>query len=160
MTLNFEGRVAVVTGAGGGLGRCHAVELARRGAHVVVNDLGAAVDGTGTSSAAQAVVDEITAAGGSAIANTDSVATPEGGRAIIGAAVETFGRIDILVNNAGILRDAAFKNMTAEKVDPVIDVAIDPIRASKRKRGRPSRRLALVRGRSRATTTNLISYFS
>ncbi|MCW2589857.1 MAG: putative short-chain type dehydrogenase/reductase [Mycobacterium sp.] len=121
--LRFEGRVVVVTGAGGGLGRCHALEFARRGAQVVVNDVGASVDGTSqSSSAAQAVVDEIVASGGSAVANTDSVATPDGGRAIIGTAVDTFGRVDVLVNNAGILRDAAFKNMTAEQVDAVIDV--------------------------------------
>lgn len=122
MNLGFDGRVVVVTGAGGGLGRCHALEFARRGAHVVVNDVGASVDGTGSSSAAQAVVDEITAAGGSAVANTDSVSTPEGGRGIIATAVDTFGRIDVLVNNAGILRDAAFKNMTVEQVDAVIAV--------------------------------------
>lgn len=122
-TLNFDGRVVVVTGAGGGLGRCHALEFGRRGAHVVVNDVGASVDGTGAStSAAQAVVDEITAAGGSAVANTDSVATEEGGKAIIGSATEAFGRVDVLINNAGILRDAAFKNMTAEQVDAVLDV--------------------------------------
>ena len=121
--LNFDGRVVVVTGAGGGLGRCHAVEFARRGAHVVVNDVGAAVDGTGpATSAAHAVVDEITAAGGSAVANTDSVATDEGGKAIIGTATEAFGRVDVLINNAGILRDAAFKNMTADQVDAVLDV--------------------------------------
>ncbi len=121
--LSFDGRVVVVTGAGGGLGRCHALEFARRGAHVVVNDVGAAVDGTGpATSAAQAVVDEITAAGGSAVANTDSVATEAGGQGIIGSAVEAFGKVDVLVNNAGILRDAAFKNMTAEQVDAVIDV--------------------------------------
>ncbi|XJF13027.1 SDR family NAD(P)-dependent oxidoreductase [Mycobacterium sp. AMU20-3851] len=121
--LIFDGRVVVVTGAGGGLGRCHALEFARRGAHVVVNDVGAAVDGTGpATSAAQAVVDEITAAGGSAVANTDSVATEEGGQGIIGSAVEAFGKVDVLVNNAGILRDAAFKNMTAAQVDAVIDV--------------------------------------
>ena len=122
MNLGFDGRVVVVTGAGGGLGRCHALEFARRGAQVVVNDVGASVDGTGSSSAAQAVVDEITAAGGAAVANTDSVSTPEGGRAIVASAVDTFGRIDVLVNNAGILRDAAFKNMTAEQVDAVIAV--------------------------------------
>ena len=121
--LNFDGRVVVVTGAGGGLGRCHALEIGRRGAHVVVNDVGASVDGTGAStSAAQAVVDEITAAGGSAVANTDSVATEDGGKAIIGSATEAFGRVDVLINNAGILRDAAFKNMTAEQVDAVLDV--------------------------------------
>jgi NAD(P)-dependent dehydrogenase (short-subunit alcohol dehydrogenase family) len=121
--LRFEGRVVVVTGAGGGLGRCHALEFARRGAQVVVNDVGASVDGTSqTSSAAQAVVDEIVASGGAAVASTDSVATPEGGRAIIGTAVDAFGRVDVLVNNAGILRDAAFKNMTAAQVDAVIDV--------------------------------------
>ena len=122
-SMNFDDQVAIVTGAGGGLGRCHALELARRGASVVVNDLGSAVDGTGASiSAAQAVVDEITSAGGTAIANGDSVATEEGGAAIVAAAMDAFGQADILINNAGILRDAAFKNMTAEQVDAVISV--------------------------------------
>lgn len=122
-SLTFADRVVVVTGAGGGLGRCHALEFARRGARVVVNDVGASVDGTAESpSAAQAVVDEIVAAGGTAVANTDSVATPDGGKGIIDTAVESFGRVDVLVNNAGILRDAAFKNMTAAQVDAVIDV--------------------------------------
>ncbi|WP_036477818.1 SDR family NAD(P)-dependent oxidoreductase [Mycobacterium sp. URHD0025] len=123
MSITFENQVAIVTGAGGGLGRCHALELARRGARVVVNDLGSAVDGSGASmSAAQKVVDEITADGGTAIANGDSVATEAGGQAIIAAATEAFGRVDVLVNNAGILRDAAFKNMTADQVDAVIAV--------------------------------------
>jgi NAD(P)-dependent dehydrogenase (short-subunit alcohol dehydrogenase family) len=121
--LTFDGRVAVITGAGGGLGRSHALELARRGAHVVVNDLGGAVDGTGGSaSAAEQVVAEIRAAGGEAIANTDSVATPDGGAAIVECALDTFGRVDIVVNNAGILRDAAFKNVTPALLDAVIDV--------------------------------------
>lgn len=121
--MSFHNQVAIVTGAGGGLGRCHALELARHGARVVVNDLGSAVDGTGRSgSAAQTVVDEITAAGGTAIANGDSVATSEGGAAIVATALEAFGQVDILVNNAGILRDATFKNMTPEQVDAVIAV--------------------------------------
>ncbi|MET0703353.1 MAG: SDR family NAD(P)-dependent oxidoreductase [Mycobacterium sp.] len=122
-TFSFDDRVVIITGAGGGLGRCHALEFARRGAHVVVNDLGSSVDGSGaSSSAAQSVADEITAAGGSAIANTDSVATYEGGQAIVAAAVAAFGRVDVLVNNAGILRDAAFKNLTTEHVDAVLQV--------------------------------------
>ena len=121
--LDFDGRVAIVTGAGGGLGRCHALELARRGASVVVNDLGGAVDGTGASStAAEHVVDEIRAAGGEAVANADSVSTPEGGAAIVERTLDTYGHVDIVVNNAGILRDAAFKNVTPELLDPVIDV--------------------------------------
>lgn len=123
MSITFDDQVAIITGAGGGLGRCHALEFARRGARVVVNDLGSAVDGSGAStSAAQQVVEEITAAGGIAIASTDSVATEAGGEAIVAAAKEAFGRVDILVNNAGILRDAAFKNMTADQVDAVIAV--------------------------------------
>ena len=121
--LGFDGKVAVITGAGGGLGRSHALDLARRGALVVVNDLGGSVDGTGSgTTAAQAVVDEVTAAGGEAVANYDSVATPEGGRAIVQAALDAWGRIDVIVNNAGILRDASFKNMDADKVSSVLDV--------------------------------------
>jgi NAD(P)-dependent dehydrogenase (short-subunit alcohol dehydrogenase family) len=121
--LSFDGQVAIVTGAGGGLGRSHARELARRGALVVVNDLGGAVDGTGSSAtAAEQVVEEIRAAGGDAVANGDSVATPEGGEAIVQCALDTYGRVDVVVNNAGILRDAAFKNVTPELLDPVIDV--------------------------------------
>ncbi|MGE3620561.1 MAG: SDR family oxidoreductase [Acidimicrobiia bacterium] len=121
--LGFDGKVAIITGAGGGLGRSHALELARRGALVVVNDLGGSVDGTGGShTAAQAVVDEIAAAGGEAVANYDSVATPEGGKAIVQSAVDAFGRVDILVNNAGILRDKSFHNLTPDLLDPVLDV--------------------------------------
>ena len=121
--LGFDGKVAIITGAGGGLGRQHALLLAARGALVVVNDLGGAVDGTGASTgAAQAVVEEITAAGGEAVADTNSVATVEGGEAIVQSAVDAFGRVDIVVNNAGILRDRSFPNMTPDLVDPVIDV--------------------------------------
>jgi NAD(P)-dependent dehydrogenase (short-subunit alcohol dehydrogenase family) len=121
--MRFDGRVAIITGAGGGLGRSHALELARRGAHILVNDLGGALDGSGAStSAAQRVVDEIVEAGGKAEANHDSVATAEGGNAIVQAALGAFGRIDILVNNAGILRDKAFHKMDHTMIDPVIDV--------------------------------------
>jgi NAD(P)-dependent dehydrogenase (short-subunit alcohol dehydrogenase family) len=121
--LGYDGKVAIITGAGGGLGRSHALELAKRGALVVVNDLGGSVDGQGGShTAAQQVVDEIKAAGGEAVANYDTVATPEGGKAIVQTALDTFDRVDIVINNAGILRDAAFKNMTAELLEPVIDV--------------------------------------
>jgi NAD(P)-dependent dehydrogenase (short-subunit alcohol dehydrogenase family) len=122
--LGFDGKVAIVTGAGGGLGRSHALELARRGARIVVNDLGGTVDGSGGGSEGPAaqVVKEIEALGGEAVANRDSVATAEGGAAIVANAIEAFGRIDIVVNNAGILRDKAFHNMTPDLVDPVIDV--------------------------------------
>ena len=121
--VRFDGRVAIITGAGGGLGRCHALELARRGAHVLVNDLGGAVDGSGSSmTAADRVVDEITALGGTAAANHDTVATPQGGLAIVQAAIDAFGRVDVLVNNAGILRDKAFHKMDEEMIAAVIDV--------------------------------------
>jgi len=121
--LRFEGRVAIITGAGGGLGRSHALELARRGAQVLVNDLGGALDGSGSSmSAADRVVAEITASGGIAVPNHDSVATPAGGQAIVKAALDAFGRVDVLVNNAGILRDKAFHKMDQAMIDLVIDV--------------------------------------
>jgi NAD(P)-dependent dehydrogenase (short-subunit alcohol dehydrogenase family) len=121
--ISFDGRVAIVTGAGGGLGRAHALDLARRGARVVVNDLGGATDGTGSgSSMADAVVAEITEAGGEAIANYDSVSSKEGGEAIVAAAVDAFGTVDIVVNNAGILRDKSFHNLTEDEFGPVLDV--------------------------------------
>jgi NAD(P)-dependent dehydrogenase (short-subunit alcohol dehydrogenase family) len=121
--LRFDGRVAIITGAGGGLGRSHALELARRGAQVLVNDLGGAVDGSGSSlSAADRVVEEITASGGIAAPNHDSVATAQGGQAIVQAALDAFGRVDILVNNAGILRDKAFHKMDDAMIQSVIDV--------------------------------------
>jgi NAD(P)-dependent dehydrogenase (short-subunit alcohol dehydrogenase family) len=121
--LRFDGRVAVVTGAGGGLGREHALLLASRGASVVVNDLGGAVDGTGSSSApAEQVAAEIRSAGGVAVADGNSVATPEGGEAIVRTALDAFGRVDILVNNAGVLRDQTFSKMDAGSWDAVIAV--------------------------------------
>ena len=121
--LGYDGKVAIITGAGGGLGRQHALMMAKRGALIVVNDLGGSVDGTGAnSSAAQVVVDEIKAAGGEAVADHNSVATPEGGAAIVQTAIDTYGRVDIVVNNAGILRDKAFHNMTPDLLNPVLDV--------------------------------------
>ena len=121
--LRFDGRVAIITGAGGGLGRSHALELARRGAHVLVNDLGGAVDGSGSSmTAADRVVDEITAFGGTAAPNHDTVATAQGGQAIVQAALDAFGRVDVLINNAGILRDKAFHKMDDTMIQTVIDV--------------------------------------
>ena len=121
--IGFEGKVAIVTGAGGGLGREHALLLASRGAQLVINDLGGAVDGTGASAGpAQKVAEEIEAAGGVAVADTNSVATREGGEAMVKTALEAFGRVDIVINNAGILRDKSFANMTDELWDPVLDV--------------------------------------
>jgi NAD(P)-dependent dehydrogenase (short-subunit alcohol dehydrogenase family) len=121
--LGYDGKVAIITGAGGGLGRQHALLLASRGALIVVNDLGGSVDGTGeNASAAQKVVDEIKAAGGEAVANHSSVATPEGGHEIVQTAIDTYGRVDIVINNAGILRDKAFHNMEPDLMNPVFDV--------------------------------------
>lgn len=121
--ITFDGRVAIVTGAGGGLGRTYALELARRGARVIVNDLGGSVDGTGSSeSAADRVVTEIKEAGGEAIGNYDSVSTPEGGEGIVQMALDSFGTVDIVVNNAGILRDRSFANMELSELDAVLDV--------------------------------------
>ena len=123
MTISFEGQVAVVTGAGGGLGRCHALELAERGARVVVNDLGGAMDGSGgNSAAAEAVVEEIRAAGGEAVANGGSVADEVGVKSMIQTAMDKWGRIDILINNAGILRDKSFAKMTLEDFRAVVEV--------------------------------------
>ena len=121
--LDFTGRVAIVTGAGGGLGKQHALALARRGAKVVVNDLGGAVDGAGGSvTAAQAVVDEIRAAGGEAIANGASVTDFAAVEAMVQQAIDAWGRVDILVNNAGILRDKSFSKMELADFRLVVDV--------------------------------------
>jgi NAD(P)-dependent dehydrogenase (short-subunit alcohol dehydrogenase family) len=116
--LRFDGRVAIVTGAGNGLGRQHALLLASRGAKVVVNDLGGGRHGDGKSSAAaDAVVEEIRAAGGEAVANYDSV---ENGEAIVKTALDAFGTVDIVINNAGILRDVSFQKMTQDDWDLVL----------------------------------------
>ena len=123
MTIRYDNRVAVVTGAGAGLGRNHALYLASRGARVVVNDLGGAVDGTGGSTgAAEQVVQEIKAAGGEAVANADSVASPDGAAKIIQSALDHFGGIDILINNAGNLRDKSFSKLEPADFDAVVDV--------------------------------------
>ncbi|WP_149360644.1 SDR family oxidoreductase [Lolliginicoccus suaedae] len=119
----LDGKVAIVTGAGRGIGREHALLLAAEGARVVVNDLGGANDGTGTDAGpAQQVVDEITAAGGTAVANTDNIATWAGAERLVQQAIDTFGDLHILVNNAGILRDAFLAGMTEEQWDAVIAV--------------------------------------
>jgi NAD(P)-dependent dehydrogenase (short-subunit alcohol dehydrogenase family) len=122
--IGYDGKVAIITGGGGGLGREHALELARRGARIVVNDLGGSVSGEGGGDVgpAQKVADEINGLGGEAVANTDSVATQEGGEAIVKTAVDAFGTVDIVINNAGILRDKTFHNMTADLVEPVVQV--------------------------------------
>jgi len=121
--LRFDGRVAVITGAGRGLGRSYALLLASRGAKVVINDPGASLKGDTTDvGPAQEVVDEIKAAGGEAVACTDSVATPEGGQAIIQSALDHYGRVDILIHNAGIVRKAPLGEMTYEDFELVLDV--------------------------------------
>jgi NAD(P)-dependent dehydrogenase (short-subunit alcohol dehydrogenase family) len=119
----LDGKVAIITGAGGGIGREHALAMAKEGAAIVVNDLGGARDGEGSGSAmADGVVDEIKALGGEAVANYDNVATVEGGQAIFKTALDAFDHVDILVNNAGILRDRSFSNTTEDLWDPVIAV--------------------------------------
>ena len=125
MSIRFDGKVAIVTGAGGGLGRCHALELARRGAKVVINDLGGSVDGSGGSSeAAGKVVDEIKALGGEAIANGASVTDDAGVAHLVKQTMDAFGRIDILIANAGILRDKSFSKMEIKDFELVMDVHV------------------------------------
>ena len=123
MTVTLDNKVAIITGAGGGLGRSHALLLAHHGARIVVNDLGGNADGTGASaSMADQVVKEIEAAGGEAVANHDSVATPEGGAAIVQTALDAFGTVDIVINNAGILRDKSFLKIPPADFDILLDV--------------------------------------
>lgn len=124
--VQFGGQVAIVTGAGGGLGRSYALELARRGARLVVNDLGSEPDGSGgRRSAADAVVTEITEAGGEAVASYSSVAAQDGGEEIVRTAVDAFGKIDIVINNAGVLRDRTFARLEKKDWDAVLDVHLD-----------------------------------
>lgn len=121
--LRFDDQVAVITGAGGGLGREYALLLASRGARVVVNDIGGSVTGDGSDAAAAgAVVEEIRERGGQAVADAHSVTSPEGGQAIVDAGLDAWGRVDILINNAGIVRDAPFEDMTADRFEPLLDV--------------------------------------
>ena len=121
--VSFENRTVIVTGAGNGLGKAYALELGSRGARVVVNDLGGAVDGSGSGSTpADEVVNEIIANGGEAVANYDSVATKEGGASIVQTAIDNFGTVDAVVNNAGILRDKSFAKMEEEDLNAIIDV--------------------------------------
>lgn len=143
----LDGKVAIVTGAGAGIGRQHAIQLAKEGAKVVVNDLGGTRDGTGGSdAAARKVADEIKAMGGEAVPNFDSVVSIEGGERILKTALDAFGKVDILVNNAGILRDKSFVNMTEEMWDAVIAVHLKgafcvtkPVFANMKDRGGPGR---------------------
>lgn len=121
--IGFDGRVAIITGAGNGLGRDYALELARRGAKIVVNDLGGSGSGQGAShNAADLVVEEIRDAGGEAVANYDSVSTREGGGAIVQTALDSFGKVDICINNAGFLRNGRFEDLTDQQIDSIIDV--------------------------------------
>jgi NAD(P)-dependent dehydrogenase (short-subunit alcohol dehydrogenase family) len=121
--MRFDDQVAVITGAGGGLGRQYALLLASRGARVVVNDTGGSVTGAGgNTDAAASTAEEIRRHGGAAVADTHSVSSPEGGQAIIDTALQTWGRVDIVINNAGIVRDAPFEDLTADRLEPLLDV--------------------------------------
>jgi len=120
--LGYDGRVAIITGAGGGLGWEHAKLLASRGALLVINDLGGSVDGSGASSLAEQRAQDIRELGGEAVGNIDSVATLNGGKAIVQTALDAYGKVDIVINNAGILRDKSFHNMEPAMVDAVLDV--------------------------------------
>ena len=122
-SINFENKTVVVTGAGNGLGKAYALEFAKRGANVVVNDIGGSVTGDGSENApANVVVEEINSSGGSAVANYDSVATKQGGESIIQSALSNFGSVDAVVNNAGILRDKSFAKMEEDDLNAIIDV--------------------------------------
>ena len=121
--LRFDGRVAIITGAGQGLGKSHALLLASRGANVVVNDVGGSVTGEGSDySLAELLASQIRSGGGEAVADVNSVANADGGAAIVQTALDVYGRLDIVINNAGILHDKMFEDMTTDLVDPILDV--------------------------------------
>ena len=124
MSITFNDQVAIVTGAGGGLGKCHALDLAKRGAKVIVNDLGGNVDGSddGSLSAAEMVVEEIKAAGGEAMANGASVTDPDQVKAMVDEVMDKYGRVDILINNAGILRDKSYSKVEDQDFRMVVEV--------------------------------------
>lgn len=124
-TMSVDGKVAIITGAGGGLGKEHALLFAQHGAKIVVNDLGGSVHGSGHGDAADAVVEEIRAAGGEAVASKSSVSDREGAKSIVETAIKEFGTVDIVINNAGILRDKSFKKMTLDEWDIVINVHLN-----------------------------------
>jgi NAD(P)-dependent dehydrogenase (short-subunit alcohol dehydrogenase family) len=154
----LDGRVAIITGAGRGIGREHALLFAREGASVVVNDLGGANDGSGSDSGpARQLVEEITAAGGNAVANTDSVADWDGAAALVEQAVKEFGRLDVLVNNAGILRDAFIASLEESQWDSVISVHLKGHMAPLRHAAAYWKQLAKSGQRVRASVINTAS---
>ena len=153
-----EGRVAIVTGAGRGVGRQHALQLSKAGAKIIVNDLGAAVDGSGTDvSPAQQVTDEINASGGEAVVNGDDVSSFDGAKNMVDMAINTFGKLDIVVNNAGILRDRMLVNMTEEEWDAVIAVHLKGTFAPSRHAASYWRAMSKQNGDSKPTMGRIIN---
>ena len=153
-----EGRVAIVTGAGRGVGRQHALQLSKAGAKIIVNDLGAAVDGSGTDvSPAQQVTDEINASGGEAVVNGDDVSSFDGAKNMVDMAINTFGKLDIVVNNAGILRDRMLVNMTEDEWDAVIAVHLKGTFAPSRQAACYSRAMSKQNGDEKPTMGRIIN---
>ena len=158
MSRLCEGRVAIVTGAGRGVGRQHALQLSKAGAKIIVNDLGAAVDGTGTDvSLAQRVTDEINASGGEAVVNGDDVSSFDGAKNMVDMAINTFGKLDIVVNNAGILRDRMLVNMTEDEWDAVIAVHLKGTFAPSRHAASYWRAMSKQNGDGKSTMGRIIN---